>query len=158
MYMASAIRPSFEEWWMARKRQVHSHPSRYIVSVYEEIVMLATRISQLTERPNSCRWCPNRHDYCRRKTARARISDKVCQVSRYLARQSDVMHVELESRKYRWSDGQALLSRASEVFALSLFRDFTTRSHFLSYAKKPTFVGHDDPRVNPTSAEMTTDS
>ena len=120
--------------------------------------MLATRISRLTERPNSRRRCPNRHDYCRRKTARARISDKVCQVSRCLARQSDVMHVELESRKYRWSDGQALLSRASEVFALSLFRDFTTRSLFLSYAKKPTFVGHDDPRVNPTSTEMTTDS
>ena len=39
-----------------------------------------------------------------------------------------------------------------------LFRDFTTRSLFLSYAKKPTFVGHDDPRVNPTSTEMTTDS
>ena len=86
-----------------------------MVSVCEEIVMLATRISRLTERPNSRRQCPNRHDYCRRGTARAKISDKVCQVSRCLARQSDVVHVELESRKYRWSEyGQALLSRASE--------------------------------------------
>ena len=124
--------------------------------------MLATRISWLMERPSSRRrQCTNRHDYCRRKTARARISDKVCEVLKCLARQSDVMHVtsrELESRKDRGSDGRDLLSRASEVLALSPFRAFMTRSLSLSYATKPTFVGHDDPRVNPSPTAMTTHS